>query len=106
MSKQTKHTPGPWTVFPDAHNRGRIYAGKAWVATTWRTIGEGNDCPPLPSIDNARLIAAAPEILEALGILLNRLDGIGGEHVTGVEGVDADLIKARAAIAKATGEAP
>ena len=100
----SKHTPGPWEVRADAHGRGRIYARGTWIATTWLATDDGNDAPRLPALSNARLIAAAPELLEALGILLNRLEGIGGEHVTGMEGVDADLIKARAAIAKATGE--
>jgi hypothetical protein len=47
---------------------------------------------------NARLIAAGPEMLEALYGLLDVADG--GGHLT-----EGDCAKARAAIAKATGGA-
>ena len=46
---------------------------------------------------NARLIASAPELLEALEEIVSAADGDGWSHL------DADLRKARAAIAKATG---
>jgi hypothetical protein len=49
---------------------------------------------------NARLIAAAPDLLEALGAVTKRL-----EHLLAQQGITAqpqDVIKAHAAIAKAT----
>ena len=95
---QAKHTPGPWVATSKAIVSGRtniMHRPKWWH----EGLLEAEDNA------NARLIAAAPELLDALCTLLNRLDGIGGEHVTGMEGVDADLMKANAAIAKATGEA-
>ena len=65
----TKHTPGPWTMHPrfDDGAEVRAIAPVAWcgVATT---VGSSGD----QSIDaaearaNARLIAAAPDLLAAL----------------------------------------
>lgn len=52
-----KHTPGPWTHNPEA-DRGTVYAGGYPVATV-----EKDD----EHLDgNARLIAAAPAMLETL----------------------------------------
>ena len=56
---ETKHTPGPWHIGKDpAH----IYAGYTkHVATV-----HGGDClPPDVSDANARLIAAAPDLLQS-----------------------------------------
>lgn len=57
----SKHTPGPWEIFAIASEAGVIYcihAGNtdiALIPLAWS--GDGS---------NARLIAAAPELLEAL----------------------------------------
>lgn len=81
----TKHTPGPWF----AGSSGRVYAkgGQNLVASV---IGASE--LPIPAA-NARLIAAAPELLVACEDALNNLP---------VDGECAALI--RAAVAKATGE--
>ena len=63
---EAKYTPGPWVTKTDGHGRGRIYRGDLWLATAWISIGNGNNAPPLPAEANARLISAAPELLEAL----------------------------------------
>ena len=83
----TTHTPGPWRLmnsdkevygaFED-DGRGWRVADLAWSTTNWRA--------------NARLIAAAPELLAALEEMMYYDDG----------GHRGD--KARAAIAKAKGE--
>lgn len=75
MSTQEKHTPGPWSVFHGKNNRVFIYAGEHL-----ESIHDGNTLAemqekPFGGIDeegeaNARLIAAAPELLEALEHLL------------------------------------
>ena len=92
-----KHTPGPWVVddLVDGHD---IHAPEAGchVATAsdpemvWGAIGREAD---------ARLIAAAPELLEALEATVSLLEKLG--HVS-----DNSLTvgAARAAIAKAKGE--
>lgn len=63
MSTEIKATPGPWwldcTSDPDY-----IFANDGMVA---EIRGNGAD---LPRLANARLIAAAPEMLEALELLI------------------------------------
>jgi len=90
----TKHTPGPWRhemchgtnyarifMFPDSSDSLAGYCGE----------------------DNARLVAAAPDLLEALQGLLTdiveyqTINKLGGEN-------NHWQVIARAAIAKATGE--
>ena len=93
---QTQHTPGPWAyIVPDGHvvRHPQIYSDFGPIANaTW--LGE-NKLDQLNS--NARLIAAAPDLLEALEEIVSAADGDGWNQL------DADLRKARAAIAKATG---
>ena len=95
MEKQ-QHTPGPWAyIVPDGYvvRHPQIYSDFGPVANaTW--LGE-NKLDQLKS--NARLIAAAPDMLEALEEIVSAADGDGWSQL------DADLRKARAAIAKATG---
>ncbi|WP_313250107.1 hypothetical protein [Stenotrophomonas acidaminiphila] len=89
-----KHTPGPWAVRYDyvvqapAYEDGRLVP----VAQPYGVNCDGTDL-----FANARLIAAAPELLEAAMAFIAPFDGI--EVVQ-----DSDIAKARAAIAKATGE--
>ena len=90
-----KHTPGPW------RSRNRLGSGN-WKDE--RSIGVesfewiiADVCGDIDHTDearaNARLIAAAPDLLEALADLVE--NGLGTEAVK----------RARAAIAKARGEA-
>jgi len=84
----SKHTPGPWNFYDDTTSTGRIEIvalGKT-VARIYRSVPE-EDLP------NARLIAAAPDLLEALRAAKRHLS------VTSPEWEAAD-----AAILKATGE--
>lgn len=78
-----KHTPGPWHVANGVQIRGaREQIAKVWMMRG----GEGNA--------NARLIAAAPELLEALQFVMTA----SGEQLS------TAFEQAQAAIAKATGE--
>jgi hypothetical protein len=97
----SKHTPGPWAVDADAYPI-FIYS----ESETWPLIDElGNEegCKGAfiantgDNKANARLIAAAPELLEALKDMLDGHE----DACTGYGEGAAD--KARAAIAKATG---
>jgi hypothetical protein len=99
-TKTAEHTPGPWTV-----NEGGIQ-GPNSTPICW---GYHEDFgalifPILPA--NARLIAAAPDLLEALKILAARIDeGMHGFSETLFKhGGDPGLLKlANQAITKATG---
>lgn len=89
----TQYTPGPWRIGTPPPNGeqtiGTLNGLMVAVATTGAEMEETKA--------NARLIAAAPELLEALqSVLDNCLDS---------EGLCAAHAKARAAIAKATGGA-
>jgi hypothetical protein len=89
-----KHTPGPWVFYRQSScDRGDSYGVKA-PAPHYCVI------PPL-NIDpaDARLIAAAPELLAALRAMLACCYDIEKD----IETEDA-VEAARAAIAKATGE--
>jgi hypothetical protein len=93
----TLHTPAPWqlqTVSTCNDNPCR-----------WEIIGSGGviaETNDNTSDANARLIAAAPDLLSALEFLLADYIAINGEKLTG-SSVPAD--KAREALRKAKGEA-
>lgn len=88
----SQHTPGPWRIGDAGHT----------------VFGPKTDAPAPTMVAqrltraNARLIAAAPDLLAALEDLLDlgRAGFIRGEDIAVTRAVDA----ARAAIAKAKGE--
>ena len=102
---QTTHTPGMWHA-------------QHWSCHAATTVGttdaEGNfveiaECavPGLSTdqrIANARLIAAAPDLLDALRDFVSAADGAYAQGATTVSVAEASgwLLQARAAIAKAT----
>lgn len=119
-----KHTPGPWSVtrdvWPDVaeyekHGIGvrparpadlkRLDALKGWssgYAPIALVKGDKRYCDDAMRLANARLIAAAPELLEALHILLANLSS--DLECEGYDPLDDARVKlARDAIAKATG---
>jgi len=99
---KTKHTPGPWEV---------RQKDMVWSASTGRLIADCEKTPylkrPAPpdseDASNARLIAAAPELLEALENARNVLAGLATGQLAGIEKDSPALEKARAAITKAKG---
>lgn len=92
MAKE--HTPGPWTT----EGRYILYGEKNdWLATVERFHGEYE----AESQANARLIAAAPELLEALKGILE----IGKRNMENPK-YDGYFNTARAAIARAEGNEP
>ncbi|MAG25059.1 hypothetical protein CMI47_05705 [Candidatus Pacearchaeota archaeon] len=102
MVAKEAHTPGPWAVFPYYYERGDGEEHRLIGLGQFDTIADvrmGSDDVPGDLEANACLIAAAPELLEALEGLLP--DFTGGLDPTEPECV----VKARAAIAKARGEA-
>jgi hypothetical protein len=98
----SEHTPGPWKIAPGEYNDPDQGEGDAWgsvitedpagwyVATVEYHPGDGD-----PEA-NARLIAAAPDLLWALRVILDDLPSKR-------DWLDPDVEKAaRAAIARAT----
>jgi hypothetical protein len=81
----TKHTPGPWRT--DVSDPAFVNYDVRTDDTIICTMGI--EMPTEEEAANARLIAAAPELLEALEDLVNMWSA-------------ANMVKARAAIAKAT----
>lgn len=92
----TKHTPGPWKPhFEEAYyvtgpDLGRV----AMMMNLKGAHGLGGRRSGDESAANCRLIAAAPDLLEALRRAINVLDATGATD---------NANAARAAIAKATG---
>ena len=111
MSTATKHTPGPWAAFLDelVPERGAVYVEgpHGWddspiCACDYGSSAEENEA-------NAQLIAAAPDMAEALPALIECAEILAAQcRASGDEG-RARMYQARAeagrsAIAKATGQ--
>jgi len=89
-----KHTPGPWTVIENSSGKHLVCADHPQAAHFDIALTSGPD-----SVANARLIAAAPELLEACQRYIAEREEIGLScDSAAVRGI-------RAAIAKATGSA-
>lgn len=94
----TKHTLGPWKLELGRDGAPRGLRGPAEVEHRNIVNWNGFSSPTKrASMANARLIAAAPELLEAL-------ESFPG-FLCGTESGDAWIDQMRAAIAKARGEA-
>jgi hypothetical protein len=94
-----QHTPGPWVASPAIRSGFTIDAKcDPWMIVT--TSDEEGRYGSIETEANARLIAAAPDLLEALQALANMAESFPSE----LHKDHPDVIAARAAIAKATGE--
>lgn len=95
---ETKHTPGPWHASnsgPDSHNQALIIseATGANVAVAYAR-------------EDMSLIAAAPDLLEALELAQTTIQRIEPDHTHGpFSTVRGTLDAIRTALAKARGEA-
>lgn len=108
-----KHTPGPWALSTVRTQVGWCHK----VGPFPSRRGESHACvyedgisnsPPVDSelLANARLIAAAPELLEVLRALVEQVANVKVVHIPGADPKrfhDA-FTEARAAIAKAEGK--
>lgn len=108
MDSKTQHTPGPWRasdfqpyLFGAANGLGIDPLGFVYGPSCGEQSEYGRR-----SLANARLVAAAPELLEALNAFL-RAPSIGSEGPGSSTIVvqEFNLRAARAAVAKATGSA-
>lgn len=109
---EVKHTPGPWEIYPapiqSAQEAKDLICEQvdltSPVGTVLYLLNAGGKCPVMTgcgptSEANARLVSAAPDLLEALEGLLAR---VGCGSALHCEQCDA----ARAALRKARGESP
>jgi hypothetical protein len=99
-SNEAVHTPGPWVV--NGFGGGfRVIARMQPHEVAVSATAQGGD-----EISNARLIAAAPELLEALQALIPMMEEWHDEFPEYVgDNERPALIRARTAIARATGAA-
>lgn len=108
-TNKTAHTPGPWEyringAFVHIHRAGDPFAP---IAHMNYTVGEEL------SLERARLIAAAPEMLDALTKMVERITYYAELKEGEIPNIEdwaytyssGDMKAARAAIAKATGAA-
>jgi len=122
---ETKHTPGPWNVDPSYPGDVCAGTGHDVAVTCYKGMKpidlDGTEATIGPQSReeaeaNARLIAAAPDLLEsniAFVATLSNLYGIKPEHDNDYiydtlpsSGVAVAFLSARSAIAKATGATP
>ena len=98
---QSSFTPGPWFV-PTPIYRTLYVEARVGNGMLQEVASCGPTAEPSQQAANARLIAAAPELLEALRGML-ALDEEHHQRGHCDDDVCAEVRKARAAIAKATG---
>ena len=100
MTHTTKHTPGPWKAVPDkSRNMYTWYVeGAKGVVPTIARLSLIDACEEIES--NARLIAAAPAMYEALRLLL----GVDACHNGMVCCGECGYCKGMAALAQAEGK--
>jgi hypothetical protein len=94
----SKHTPGPWKIITSWNDY--MVEGPNGEEIIWQ---DGNYDTPTISLEDACLIAAAPDLLMALNQVMSWIDNWSPEFVYDEEW-PADRDKVRAAIAKATGQ--
>lgn len=103
MSDKTKHTPGPWLY---REKNCAVYTASSTHPYGQFIFGFDQDDPPEEA--DANLVIAAPDLLEALQeMVAGDAEAIEEAQALGVpfpEEMLATFKKARAAIAKATGE--
>lgn len=114
MKDKPKHTPGPWRVADDGSIGTILSIDGTVVAQAQQCRPRTHDPLHLERKANARLIAAAPELLEALKSTMNHIkmleEGIEDLRQLGATaqfcGVSFSHAEAIAAIAKAEGDQP
>jgi hypothetical protein len=94
----SKHTPGPWRISGDAGHAANIRITSVARRHIAKVYAESIAQDPVCEA-NARLIASAPDLLDALQALTSMFHP-NTQYVNGHPAAE----KARAAIRKATGE--
>ena len=97
------HTPGPWAWKIEGFDGYKLIAKDGTkVADDGSADGEYGGWMNDPNEPNARLIAAAPDLLDACQLIVNAFDVLKPASAARVEPLQINA--ARAAIAKARGE--
>lgn len=96
---ETKHTPGPWRFVRGYDNSNAVITGEGYGLECVALV-KSTSCPQ----SDARLIAAAPELLEALKHCYDLLGRYEINRVDGDQIADEAMSIVRSAITKATGE--
>lgn len=91
---KTQHTPGPWRHT----NRGSVIGADNCAVVSCQDCRLTDE-----AVANARLIAAAPDLLAALIDLVERCDGEEGIRA---DGSNIETMRAHAAISRAQGDLP
>ncbi len=110
----SKHTPGPWNIAAPKEGgsldqkEDRLICTKInnrlyHIAETFQYRNTGFNTPDGVSLANARLIAAAPDLLEALQLLWAEVEVANDEDLTPRLNLD-EITQIQEAIAKATGD--
>lgn len=75
----SKHTPGPWTV--DAHDPTCVARNEMLILRCFKSAAHSHNgtCKDLDAEANARLIAAAPEMLDLLEVLARTLCDVSND---------------------------
>jgi hypothetical protein len=97
-----EYTPGPWVVYDDSNN-GKT--NRIEIAARGKTVARIYHSVPEEDLPNARLIAAAPDLLEAAKLALQSAESWIHDQLDGTSSLEsalAELEPVRAAIAKAT----
>ncbi len=105
------HTPGPWRYELDGHETNDMRhailseANDLWVAACYRSgttaKRERSEEAEKEAEANARLMAAAPDLLAALKVMLRDVEAVSADGQVGIE-LEPSIYQASAAIAKAT----
>ena len=105
----SKHTPGPWVIGNDGYNANTVCAGNTGVCQMYGVpmnarvddVGERYAV----GMANARLISAAPDMYEALSLLMRIMQAEDPWDRENLGSMNEACMKARAALSKAQGVA-
>lgn len=110
---ESKWTPAPWRVVRPNHNPKEVYVrddGGLIAQGPFPTHWEGQDERFAKEVDqyeaNAHLIAAAPDLAEALEKLINSLENTTWSSWQATDKFMPHLDAARSALSRAKGETP
>lgn len=103
MAGEMKHTPGPWEYAADKRDTMRVFAGDGEIVRALSTHGHRR-LSKAEREANARLIAAAPDLLEFVEQIFNGLDtGMVKVDSPADETLENVLSRGRAAVSRAKG---